>query len=295
MHAQVKVAVHATGAVTSAYSMHVILDEYMPKQHNGTFTRKHRDSSEKYDKVRGKGEGSRSRKEDSKEIDWPSIDLVLVDHSANDLSLRSSYVSEEVKEMLEDGQRKDPKGWYVDDRNSLFYSPLFNRTRRALHSNGVLFELSFVVFSFDHCALLTRWAAERANAFASATRARNRQRSARGLGPEVYSSNTKEMGEAAGDSGAAKRRRLSSDSSSSSSEKEKPPPAYHISGQPVPGKPLQQFSRTLDNSASDDDNVPNDLHRDQEDGEEGDGAPFFSAPQGEEWRPLRLAVESLYR
>jgi len=167
----------------------------------------------------------------------------------------------------------------------------------------IAYSLSFPLqyFSFDHRALLTRWAAERANAFAFATKARNRQRSARGLGPEVYASI--KMGEAARDSGAAKRRRLSSSSSDSrssssdSSERENPPRAYHISGQPVPGKPLQQFSRTLDNSASDDDNLPNDLHRDQEDEEEdeGDGSPFFSASQGEEWRPLRLAVESLYR
>jgi len=124
VHAQVKVVVHATGAVTSAYSMHVILDEYMPKQNNGTITKKHGGSSQKDDKEGEEGEeggGSRSRKEDSKEIDWPSIDLVLVDHSANDLSLRSSYVSEEVKEMLEDGQRKDPKGWYVNKRNSVLH------------------------------------------------------------------------------------------------------------------------------------------------------------------------------
>lgn len=104
---------HATGAVTSAYSMHVILDEYMPKQ-NGTVMNQHHDHSQK-DGGEKEGDARQQKNDATKEkdaiIDWPSIDLVLVDHSANDLSLRSTYVSEEVKEMLEDGQRKDPRGW----------------------------------------------------------------------------------------------------------------------------------------------------------------------------------------
>lgn len=159
-----------------------------------------------------------------------------------------------------------------------------------------------------HSLLFTpiRWAAERANAFASATKARNRHRAARGLGPERAPSDGSSGGGGGGSGGAAatkQGRRLSSSSSSSDSRSgsstgddklKEPPRAYHISGQPVPGKPLQQFSRPLDNSGSDDDNVPNELHRDENE-DEDNASPFFSASQGEEWRPLRLAVESLYR
>jgi hypothetical protein len=147
-------------------------------------------------------------------IGWPEIDLVLVDHAANDLSLRSSYVSEEVKEMIEAGQKADPRGW---------------------------------------------WAAERANAVATALQARARLRARRGLSPD---SSAPPPASAPGMAGK--------------------PQAYHRSGQPVPGKPLPPVSQAVSGSGSDDDAWPGD--------EDAAGAA-----QAAEWRPLRLAVESLYR
>ena len=83
---------HATGAVTSAYSVHVIFEEYATA---GTGT--------------GGGLGAGGGKH---------IDLVLVDHSANDISLRTSYVSEEVIEEVMHMQQEDPKQWWAAERVS---------------------------------------------------------------------------------------------------------------------------------------------------------------------------------
>jgi len=93
---RVRFTSHATGAVTSAFSVHVVFEEYYPPLQEGAPS--DGDSGAGKGGGTGGGKGGKGGKGDADSL--LGVDLVLVDHTANDMSLRTSYVSEDVVEEV---------------------------------------------------------------------------------------------------------------------------------------------------------------------------------------------------
>jgi cobalamin biosynthesis protein CobT len=89
------IEVHATGSVTSAFSLHVVYEEFYRNNNNNDDNSSdeedddsNNNNNNNKNEEEGKEENNSNNSKNKKKKKYHDIDLFLVDHAANDMSLR---------------------------------------------------------------------------------------------------------------------------------------------------------------------------------------------------------------